>query len=272
VLGYTSVPAANKWFENLRYAGFPNTVVAKYNSLLLAYSNVVKDNIGASIELSTHQHIISEIAAKDLAELQALTQLLSQLGYVHTNNSNSCAITADGWNHIDKNQKSEHPTDSAFVAMWFDSCTANYRAAVISALRNCGFEPLFVDETIFNGFIMDQIIALIRRSRFIVSDFTCRREVDEESIIRQGVRGGVYWEAGLAYGMGKPVIHTCEDNEASKRRIHFDVAQYRTLFWKNEELTTDIRDLSRPVPDPKFAERLAQHILATVGKGSYSSQ
>ena len=44
--------------------------------------------------------------------------------------------------------------------------------------------------------INDEIIAQIRRSRFMVCDLT-------------GYRGGVYFEAGFAYGLGLDVIYTC---------------------------------------------------------------
>ncbi len=73
----------------------------------------------------------------------------------------------------------------------------------------------------------------------------------------------------MAYGLGKTVIQTCRDDDCSKRRIHFDLNQYQTIYWKQEELTTEIRPLSGHIPDPTFTERLAQRILATVGKGNY---
>ncbi|GAI27661.1 unnamed protein product [marine sediment metagenome] len=57
-------------------------------------------------------------------------------------------------------------------------------------------------------------------------------EEDNKTKVTGGVRGGVYWEAGMAYGMGKTVIQTCIATEESKRRIHFDLNQYRTIFWR----------------------------------------
>jgi len=85
----------------------------------------------------------------------------------------------------------------------------------------------------------------------------------------QGVRGGVYWEAGMAYGLGKTVIQTCRDDNEAKRRIHFDLNQYQTMPWKQDELNTEVRPLSSSISDPTFTERLAQRILATIGKGNY---
>ena len=73
----------------------------------------------------------------------------------------------------------------------------------------------------------------------------------------------------MAYGLGKTVIQTCRDDDHSNRRIHFDLKQYQTILWKQDELTTEIRPLSSPISDPTFTERLALRILATVGKGNY---
>jgi hypothetical protein len=115
---------------------------------------------------------------------------------------------------------------------------------------------------------MNQVISLIRQSRFLVADFTSRPEIENDGKVKNGVRGGVYWEAGMAYGLGRPVIHTCEDHSESKSRIHFDVNQYNTIFWKEVELSTEIRSLDQLRTNPNFAEKLAARILATVGKGS----
>ena len=119
---------------------------------------------------------------------------------------------------------------------------------------------------------MDEVITLIRQARFLIADLTCIPEKDDKTKVTGGVRGGVYWEAGMAYGMGKTVIQTCLETEDAKRRIHFDLNQYRTIFWKKEDAPlTGIIDLTNPVKNPSFAQELAQHIMVTVGKGSYTS-
>jgi len=162
-------------------------------------------------------------------------------------------------------------SDSAFVAMWFDQSMDQYRTAVSSAIEHCGCRAIIVDQEEFNGFVMDQVIALIRNARFVVADFTCVPEIDapDDAKVKGGLRGGVYWEAGFAYGLGKPVIHTCQDTEDARRRIHFDVDQYNTIFWRPEDLTGEVRDLSEIHGERSFPEKLASRILADVGRGSY---
>ncbi|MBN1190976.1 MAG: hypothetical protein JXA46_14570 [Dehalococcoidales bacterium] len=116
---------------------------------------------------------------------------------------------------------------------------------------------------------MDQVLALIRSSRLVIADFTCMPENIKGNTVKGGVRGGVYWEAGFAFGLGKTVICTCQDDKDSRNRRHFDIDQYGTLFWQPDKLSGDIRNLEESILKPNFAEELAQHILGTIGKGNY---
>ena len=267
------------WFTNLRNIGFPQTVNEKLDGLLKAYADIAKDDYDKIVAVEQHLELVSDIAAKNLDEIKGLNRLLSELEYIGPDPADINSIhsrvrlTAKGWLRIDDLSKSISTSDSAFIAMWYSPLTARFREAAIQAVTACGYKPVIVDDTEFNGFIMDEVITLIRQARFIIADLTCMPEEDNKTKPRVsgGVRGGVYWEAGMAYGMGKPVIQTCMATEESNRRIHFDLNQYRTIFWKENELTTGIIDLINPVKNPLFAQELAQHIMVTVGKGSYTS-
>ena len=119
---------------------------------------------------------------------------------------------------------------------------------------------------------MDEVVTLIRQARFLIADLTCKpEEVNAfNSQVTGGVRGGVYWEAGMAYGMGKTVIQTCKEDDCSINRIHFDLNQYTTIRWEDNNLTTGHIELYNHVDNPSFAQKLAQRIITTVGKGSYT--
>ena len=263
------------WFKNLRNMGFPQTVNEKLNALLKAYADIVKDDYNKIVAVEQHLELVSDIAAKNLDEIKGLNRLLGELEYIGPDLAHidsRVRLTAKGWLRIDDLSKSISTNDSAFIAMWYNPLTARFREAAIHAVTACGYKPIIVDDTEFNGFIMDEVITLIRQVRFLIADLTCMPEEDSETKVTGGVRGGVYWEAGMAYGMGKPVIQTCMATEESNRRIHFDLKQYRTIFWKEDELITDsIIDLINPVKNPSFVQELAQHIMVTVGKGSYTS-
>ena len=151
-------------------------------------------------------------------------------------------VTVDGYSRIADLESESADSSQAFVAMWFDaSMTDAYENGIDPGIRDTGYEPLRIDRKDHNNKIDDEIIAEIRRSRFLVADFT----QDEE-----GPRGGVYYEAGFAYGLNIPVIFTCREDAIDK--VHFDTRQYNHITWKTpEELRT----------------RLSQRISATIGDG-----
>jgi nucleoside 2-deoxyribosyltransferase len=108
-------------------------------------------------------------------------------------------------------------SSQAFVAMWFDPQMKDaYDKGFELAITGAGYSPLRIDRKEHDGKIDDQIIAEIRRSAFVVADFTEHR-------------GGVYYEAGFAHGLGRHVIFTCQRDHLSK--LHFDVRQYITILW-----------------------------------------
>ena len=113
----------------------------------------------------------------------------------------------------------------AFVAMWFDKSMDDvYEKAIEPAIEKSGYKPLKINNKEYNNKIDDEIIKDIKRSRFLISDFTCEKDK---------VRGSVYYEAGFAHGMGIPVIFMCkEDSEDS---LHFDTRQYNHIIWKNND-------------------------------------
>src|SRR5690606_9953583 len=77
-------------------------------------------------------------------------------------------------------------SQQAFVAMWFDDSMKDaYEKGIAPAIRDAGYEPLRIDQKDHNNKIDDEIIAEIRRSRFVIADFT---QGDS------GARGGVYYE------------------------------------------------------------------------------
>lgn len=172
----------------------------------------------------------------------------------------SLRITAKGWQRISEllDQQSEN-SETCFVAMAFNKNTDQYREAVRAAVRKAGYraDEIAVDETHHNNFIMDKVINMINEARFVIADFTTMPEEDDPDNgekIKNGVRGGVYWEAGYARGQNKEVIHTRRDDDDSRRRLHFDIEQINTLFWKENDLEN-------------FSNRLTERIKATVGKG-----
>ena len=133
-------------------------------------------------------------------------------------------------------------SSQAFVAMWFhDSMERVYDEGIAPAIHDCGFKAKRIDRDLKVDKIDDAIISEIRKSKFLVADFTHGRK---------GARGGVYYEAGFAHGLGIPVIFTCRKNMIDE--VHFDTRQYAHIPWDTtSELRSSLRD----------------RILARIGEG-----
>jgi hypothetical protein len=67
----------------------------------------------------------------------------------------------------------------------------------------------------------DEIISEVRRSRFLLADFTCEP------------RRWVYFETGFAMGLSIPIILTCKNT--SMKDLHFDTRQLPHIIWTNSE-------------------------------------
>lgn len=89
--------------------------------------------------------------------------------------------------------------------------------------------------------ITDAILEEIRKCRLMVADLTYARP-------------SVYFEVGIAHGLGIPLILTCREDHLRSAddllKVHFDLAQFRISFWKEDERTHKIvwpDEASRPV-------------------------
>ena len=177
----------------------------------------------------------------DLNEVTFLRDYLDRQGWIDGNSSYQYAVTVDGHRRISDVRENADATQ-AFVAMWFDEeMRAAYTYGIEPAIESAGYKPMRIDQKVDVVKIDDEIIAEIRRSRFLVADFTHGKD---------GARGGVYFEAGFALGLGVPVISTCREDAIDS--VHFDTRQYHHTLWKGPE---DLRD------------KLENRILAVIGEG-----
>ncbi len=133
-------------------------------------------------------------------------------------------LSAAGYGRLEElGRRPTRDTTQAFVAMWFDeSMTEAYMIGIEPAIRDSGYKALRVDQKEHINKIDDEIIAEIRRSRFVVADFTSREGQP---------RGGVYFEAGFAYGIAIPVIWMCRTDLIGS--VHFDTRQFNHITWED---------------------------------------
>ncbi len=204
------------------------------------------------------QFALAYSESADFDELGYLTDSLTERGYIekgiHLRSYAMvfpgflCIVTAGGYIAIEE-LHTERQSDQCFVAMWFNEATdALYDRAIAPAVRAAGYQPLRIDQKAdFLGKIDDQIIAEIRRSRFVIADFTHGDG---------GVRGSVYYEVGFAQGLDIPVIFTCRADQLDD--LHFDTNHFLHLSWPRGHAEALI-------------EPLKNRILANIGEGPHTA-
>jgi len=130
--------------------------------------------------------------------------------------------------------------------MWFDDSMKDvYNKAIKPAIEAAGYSSYRVDDDrSHSDQITNKILAEIKNSKFLIADFTHGDS---------GARGGVYFEAGYAQGLGIPVLWLIKDN---MKNAHFDTNHYPHTIWKDGEL----KQLKQNIQDNIIAH---QHI----GKG-----
>lgn len=158
-------------------------------------------------------------------ELPSILDALQAFGYI------AFSATLDGTINLEvtasgillyESEQSRTVSRTAFVAMWFaPELSKIYDDAIAPAIEANGYTAVRIDREQHNGKIDDEIIAAIRSSAFLIADFSCGED---------GARGGVYYEAGFAAGLGKQVIFSVREQDLA--RVHFDTRQFNHVVWK----------------------------------------
>ena len=124
-----------------------------------------------------------------------------------------------------RRQTGHTPTSSgmgSLIGSSSDEFYPEFRNAADEAIRACSYVPFWIGETPTNEGISDRVLAEIQRAEFVIADFT-------------GQRQSVYFEAGFARGLGRPVIWCCQQDDVPG--LHFDTRHLGHVAWK------DARDL-----------------------------
>lgn len=179
-------------------------------------------------------------------------------------NANSTYLTLKGHQYIESLGHQLSDSDQIFVAMWFNDTTRQlYEAAIKPAIEQAGYKVMRIDDKSHNEKICDEIIAEIRKSKAIIADMTCglaKPESWSEEDIVGAPRGGVFYEAGFAHGLGIPVIWTVNQEIADIENVsHFDVRQYNQIRWTEENLE-------------EAKKEILNRIEATLGQGPHLEQ
>lgn len=142
-------------------------------------------------------------------------------------------ISALGWEKINELAAS-NISNKVFLAQSFTFFDKDWLFDVCKkACGDFGFELWRADSTEYNDGIVDNIKSKINESAFLICDLTDNKN-------------GVYWEAGYAEGLGRPVIYTVQSDHLKGDRkiqgVHFDIQHLNLIKWKKEsnEMTENI--------------------------------
>ena len=184
----------------------------------------------------TDPKIAAKLQAVDPGEVAFISDFLRGQGWLE--DVAGLALTGGGAIRADEWKQAASSSMQVFVAMWFDeSMAAAWTHGLEKGISDAGYRAVRIDRVEHVNDITDEIIAQIRRSRFVVADYT-------------GHRGGVYYEAGYAAGRDLQVIPTCRKDQIDG--LHFDVRQFNCIDWETPD------DLAR---------RLQVRIEAVIGDG-----
>jgi hypothetical protein len=136
-------------------------------------------------------------------------------------------ITGSGWRRIDELRQAHALSRFAFFARKLENAGLDqvYEKCLYPAVRLTGYELRTVTQKA--GHIDAIIEDEIRRCKFLLADLS-----DDNA--------GAYWEAGLAEGLGKPVIYICREGV---EKTHFDTEHRHTVRWDLKRLDDTAKQL-----------------------------
>lgn len=177
-------------------------------------------NVGISIPETD----IPLLFVHDDNEMQAILVMAMELEFIgqyHFDKKHyTFSLLVKGWERISQLRKVRTESKQVFVAMKFGDPDLDkvFEDAIVPAVEQCGYHAYRIDRVQHNDKICDKIISEIKQSAFLIADFTYHR-------------GGVYFEAGFAKGLGIPVIWTCREDDFEN--LHFDTRQYNHIIWSS---------------------------------------
>jgi hypothetical protein len=213
--GETRAPNLVNWNEFLD--GFPRDPLDYFDRAILNLSRIVRSPTkGFDVTPSIRPLLF---VSTDAEAGGMFRQLLDQglVGLFAGAGATYC-LSAKGWKRVAQLNSPGRDSRQAFVAMWFDPTRKvffdhGFQPAIEADGKTNAFR---IDRKEHNQKIDDEIVAEIRRSRYLVADFT-------------GNRGGVYFEAWFALGLGLPVIWCVE--EGQENDLHFDTRQFNHITY-----------------------------------------
>ncbi len=230
----------NEFLENLiRSSYYPRSPKEKMDKLISTIHGRQKYE-GHKIELSSTDEIrlITQCYMKNWEEVLFYLNTLKeeellQFNGTHTQDGfrlGSIKFTFKGLEYLISLEEAGQFSKNCFIAMSFSESAKDIRKVLKDVVRTAGYYPILVDEINYDSdvTINDAIINQIKKCKFLIADFTEQKH-------------GVYFEAGFALGLKRPVIYTCKKEDFSNS--HFDTNHYPHIVYSNlEDLAKGLKD------------------------------
>lgn len=204
--------------ETLSNPLIPERLTDKFD-LFHLYLGRATPSVGSLIGINPDEDYPVTFSKSSREFSEIVKQFVEKENYLESE-AGAYKLTRQGLSRYYDLEKKGISSKQCFVAMNFDNAYDLTYEKIKEAVEHCGFEAYRVKNVQHNDDVTDLIIAGIKKSRFLIADFTEQRE-------------GVYFEAGFARGLGRTVIWTCK--ESDKNNIHFDTDHFAHIFWKDEE-------------------------------------
>lgn len=141
--------------------------------------------------------------------------------------SYSFHISRKGWTSF--NNKTDG--NQGFIAIDFDDSMDEAIKAISDGIYECGYSPMAIKDKDYPETIMEKALGEIKKSIFVIVDIT-------------NLRPSVFYEAGFAHAIGKPVFYVCkksfiedlkkqQEQDGRKRSLEFYSKHYKIRQYKD---------------------------------------
>lgn len=158
----------------------------------------------------------------NLDQINILLKHLEKQGYIEPVGIGVFSLTLSfiGWLRVEEIQKKFDLVNQAYVIISDKESMLNCKKSIIKVLSDLKLLTRFSNDSKFSKPTTSEIFYEIKRSMLCVVDLTYHKSP-------------VYFEAGFAEALKKPVIYTCKKDYYIKRR--FDIIHNNIISWQTPD-------------------------------------
>ncbi|WP_380056116.1 hypothetical protein ACFE33_01810 [Falsihalocynthiibacter sp. SS001] len=217
---------------------FPSIETQIANLLRVIGNHVGEPGPERSFEFGPTQF---KVGCKTREGVVGLAKHLSEMGQIEFRPSKtlegitfSATMTVAGWIEYERILADNKVGRKAFIAMPFGKRDLDdeWLPSLRNAVAQTGYELERVDDKPKSGLIDTRMKLQIKAARFLLVELTHSNL-------------GAYWEAGMAEGLGKPVIYLRRSNDLDK--AHFDVEHSFRVQWDAHDLEPALETLKATI-------------------------